>query len=69
VKQAAFKAKKREGLEIPTVGVGCLGVSMNQGGKYSGGAVKHGLAEQMTQGGGYNRESPAYKKLQTLMGQ
>ena len=62
MKQAAFKAKKREGLEIPVYGVGCLASAMNQGSKYSGGTVKHGLAQQMDQGGGYNRESPAYKK-------
>jgi hypothetical protein len=68
VKQAAFKAKRREGLETPVVGVGCLAVAMNQGGRYTG-MLKHGLSSQMNQGGGYKRESPAYKTLGVLMSQ
>lgn len=47
MKQAAFKAKKREGVETPAV----RGITESMGqGKSPKHAVKHGLAIQMDQG-------------------
>lgn len=66
MKQAAFKAKKREGVEAPAFDT--LGEDMDQGGKQRH-SVPHGLDNQMGQGGkGYKRSSPV-KKLREQMGQ
>jgi hypothetical protein len=66
-KNPPWKARKREGADSPSFQT--LGERMYDAAKYDGGAVKHGLDNQMNQGTGGYKQGSSVKKLRDLMNQ